>query len=339
MIIVLKPGITRKQESRVVREIRRLGYKPHIMRGVARTVIGAIGDELTHQSLETLAMILPEIVESVTPVQKRYKLISREAHPQNSTINVRGESIGGKKFQVMAGPCSVETEAQLMQTAEAVKAAGATILRGGAFKPRTSPYEFQGLGEKGLKLLAKARRETGLAIITELLSENHAELVAEYADIIQIGARNAQNFQLLIAAARTGKPILLKRGLSMKIEEWLLAGEYVLANENSNLMFCERGIRTFETYTRNTLDLSTVPIIKKESHCPIVIDPSQGTGRADLVTALCKGAVAMGADALLIEVHPNPAEAWSDGVQQVSLEVFKELMAELRPFIQAAGRE
>jgi 3-deoxy-7-phosphoheptulonate synthase len=309
------------------------------MRGVARTVIGAIGDELTHQSLETLAMVLPEIVESVTPVQKRYKLISREAHPQNSTIQVRGEMIGGKKFQVMAGPCSVETEVQLMQTAEAVKAAGATILRGGAFKPRTSPYEFQGLGEKGLKLLAKARRETGLSIITELLSENHAELVAEYTDIIQIGARNAQNFQLLIAAARTGKPVLLKRGLSMKIEEWLLAGEYVLANENSNLMFCERGIRTFETYTRNTLDLSTIPIIKKESHCPIVIDPSQGTGRADLVTALCKGAVAMGADALLIEVHPNPAEAWSDGVQQVSLEVFRELMAQLKPFIQAAGRE
>jgi 3-deoxy-7-phosphoheptulonate synthase len=309
------------------------------MRGVARTVIRAIGDELTHQSLETLAMVLPEIVESVTPVQKRYKLISREAHPQNSTIQVRGEMIGGKKFQVMAGPCSVETEVQLMQTAEAVKAAGATILRGGAFKPRTSPYEFQGLGEKGLKLLAKARRETGLSIITELLSENHAELVAEYTDIIQIGARNAQNFQLLIAAARTGKPVLLKRGLSMKIEEWLLAGEYVLANENSNLMFCERGIRTFETYTRNTLDLSTIPIIKKESHCPIVIDPSQGTGRADLVTALCKGAVAMGADALLIEVHPNPAEAWSDGVQQVSLEVFRELMAQLKPFIQAAGRE
>jgi 3-deoxy-7-phosphoheptulonate synthase len=309
------------------------------MRGVARTVIGAIGDELTHQSLETLAMVLPEIVESVTPVQKRYKLISREAHPQNSTIQVRGEVIGGKKFQVMAGPCSVETEVQLMQTAEAVKAAGATILRGGAFKPRTSPYEFQGLGEKGLKLLAKARRETGLSIITELLSENHAELVAEYTDIIQIGARNAQNFQLLIAAARTGKPVLLKRGLSMKVEEWLLAGEYVLANENSNLMFCERGIRTFETYTRNTLDLSTIPIIKKESHCPIVIDPSQGTGRADLVTALCKGAVAMGADALLIEVHPNPAEAWSDGVQQVSLELFAQLMSELRPFIQAAGRD
>src|SRR5258705_6933815 len=239
----------------------------------------------------------------------------------------------------MAGPCSVESEKQLMTTAVAVAEAGATVLRGGAFKPRTSPYEFQGLGEKGLKLLAKARRETGLAVITELLSEQHAEMVAGYADILQIGARNAQNFQLLIAAAKTGKPVLLKRGLSMKIEEWLLAGEYVLSNNNCNLMFCERGIRTFETYTRNTLDLSTIPIIKKESHCPIVIDPSQGAGRADLVIAMCKGAVAMGADAVLIEVHPNPAEAWSDGAQQVSLQGFERLMTEIRPFIAAAGRE
>jgi 3-deoxy-7-phosphoheptulonate synthase len=273
------------------------------------------------------------------PIQKRYKLVSREAHSVGSTVQVNDHVIGGKKIHIMAGPCSVESESQLLKTARAVRAAGATFLRGGAFKPRTSPYEFQGLGEKGLKLLAKARRETGLAVITELLSETHAELVAEYTDIIQIGARNSQNFQLLIAAARTGKPILLKRGLSMKIEEWLLAGEYVLANENPGLLFCERGIRTFETYTRNTLDLSTIPIIKKESHCPIVIDPSQGTGRADLVGALCKGAVAMGADALLIEVHPNPSEAWSDGTQQLSLELFAKLMQELQPVILAAGRE
>lgn len=339
MIIVLKPGVSKKQETTVLREIRNLGYRPHVMRGVARTVIGAIGDELTHQSLEILVALFPQTVESVMPVQKRYKFVSREAHPDDSTIKVREHVIGGKKLHVMAGPCSVESEKQLLTTAEAVKAAGATILRGGAFKPRTSPYEFQGLGVKGLKLLAKARRETGLAVITELLSEAHAGIIAEYADIIQIGARNAQNFQLLIAAAKTGKPILLKRGLSMKIEEWLLAGEYILANENSNLMFCERGIRTFETYTRNTLDLSTIPIIKRESHCPIVIDPSQGAGRADLVPAMCKGAVAMGADALLIEVHPNPAEAWSDGPQQVSLEEFEKLMRELHPFILASGRE
>ncbi|MEW6302908.1 MAG: 3-deoxy-7-phosphoheptulonate synthase [Verrucomicrobiota bacterium] len=337
MIVVLKPNISKREEAAVLKEIRKLGYRPHVMRGVARTVIGAIGDERSHQSLETLTA-WPQ-VESVTPIQKRFKLVSREAHRANSTIDVRGNVIGGAKLQVMAGPCSVEGEKQLLTTAEAVKKAGATILRGGAFKPRTSPYEFQGLGEKGLKLLAKARKETGLAIITELLSEQHAELVAEYADILQIGTRNAQNFQLLIAAARTGKPVLLKRGLSMKIEEWLLAGEYILSNDNPNLMFCERGIRTFETYTRNTLDLSTIPIIKKESHCPIVIDPSQGSGRADLIAALCKGAVAMGADALLIEVHPNPAEAWSDGAQQLTLDGFARLMQELKPFIAAAGRE
>ncbi len=339
MIIVLKPKIPKKQERAVLAEIRKRGYTPHVMRGVARTVIGAIGDELTHANLETLVTQFPAAVESVTPIQKRYKLVSREAHPANSAVKVREHAIGGKKFQVMAGPCSVESEEQLLTTAVAVRAAGATVLRGGAFKPRTSPYEFQGLGEKGLKLLAKARRETGLAVITELLSENHADLVAEYADIIQIGARNAQNFQLLVAAARTGKPVLLKRGLSMKIEEWLLAGEYVLANENPNLMFCERGIRTFETYTRNTLDLSAVPIVKNESHCPVVIDPSQGAGRADLVKALCKGAVAMGADALLVEVHPNPAEAWSDGAQQLSLDLFAQLMKELQPLIAASGRE
>ena len=337
MIIVLKPKIAKRDELAVLKEIRKLGYRPHIMRGVERTVIGAIGDERTHQSLETLVS-WPQ-VESVTPIQKRFKLVSREAHPANSTVKVRSEVIGGKRFHVMAGPCSVESEKQLLTTAHAVAEAGATILRGGAFKPRTSPYEFQGLGEKGLKLLDKARRETGLPIITELLSEQHAELVAEYADILQIGTRNAQNFQLLIAAAKTGKPVLLKRGLSMKIEEWLLAGEYVLANENCNLMFCERGIRTFETYTRNTLDLSTIPIIKNESHLPIVVDPSQGAGRADLIAAMCKGAIAMGADALLVEVHPNPAEAWSDGAQQLSIDKFKQLMRELKPFIAAAGRE
>jgi 3-deoxy-7-phosphoheptulonate synthase len=338
MIIVLKPDTTKRDELAVLREIKKLGYKPHVMRGVERVVIGAIGDERTHANLETLTT-WPQ-VERVMPVQKRFKLVSREAHKGNSTITLpNGTVIGGKKCVVMAGPCSVESEKQLLTTARAVAEAGATVLRGGAFKPRTSPYEFQGLGEKGLKMLAKARKETGLAIITELLSEHHAEMVAEYSDILQIGARNAQNFQLLIAAAKTGKPVMLKRGLSMKIEEWLLAGEYVLANNNANLMFCERGIRTFETYTRNTLDLSTIPIIKKESHCPIVIDPSQGAGKADLVVSMCKGAVAMGADALLIEVHPNPAEAWSDGAQQVTLEGFAKLMTELKPFLAAAGRE
>ena len=337
MIIVLKPKITKRQETAVLAEVRKLGYQPHVIRGVERVVVGCIGDERSHPTLETL-MTWPQ-VENVMRVQKRYKLVSREAHPADSTVNVRGLVIGGRHFHVMAGPCSVESERQLMATARAVKQAGATVLRGGAFKPRTSPYEFQGLGEKGLKLLAKARDGFDLAIITELLSEAHVELVAHYADILQIGTRNAQNFQLLAAAARTGKPVLLKRGLAMRIEEWLLAGEYVLANGNPNLLFCERGIRTFETYTRNTLDLSAIPIVKAESHCPIVIDPSQGAGRAGLVAALCKGAVAMGADALLIEVHPNPAEAWSDGAQQVTFDGFARLMSELKPFIAAAGRE
>ena len=336
MIIVLKPKITKRQENSVLREIRKLGYEPHVMRGVARVVIGAIGDEKKNPSLETMTS-WPQ-VESVTPVQKKFKLVSREAQRKNSTVKVGRHAIGGKKFHVMAGPCSVESEKQLMETAHAVRKAGATILRGGAFKPRTSPYEFQGLGEPGLKLLAKARKETGLPIITELLSQKHATMVADYADILQIGTRNAQNYQLLIAAARTGRPVLLKRGMSQRIEEWLLGGEYILANENAGLMFCERGIRTFENYTRNTLDLSAIPAIKQESHCPVVIDPSQGCGRADLISTLCKGAVAMGADALLIEVHPNPAEAWSDGAQQITLDGFKKIMRELKPFIKAANR-
>ncbi len=336
MIIVLKPKITKRQENSVLREIKKLGYEPHVMRGVARVVIGAIGDEKKNPSLETMTS-WPQ-VESVTPIQKKFKLVSREAHRKNSTVKVGRDVIGGKKFHVMAGPCSVESEKQLMETALAVRKAGATILRGGAFKPRTSPYEFQGLGEPGLKLLAKARAETGLPIITELLSQKHATMVADYADILQIGTRNAQNYQLLIAAARTGRPVLLKRGMSQRIVEWLLAGEYILANDNAGLMFCERGIRTFESYTRNTLDLSAIPAIKQESHCPVVIDPSQGCGRADLISTLCKGAVAMGADALLIEVHPNPAEAWSDGAQQITLDGFKDLMRELKPFIKAANR-
>ncbi|MBI1841175.1 MAG: 3-deoxy-7-phosphoheptulonate synthase [Verrucomicrobia bacterium] len=337
MIIVLRKNISRKEELEVLRAIKRLGYKPHIMRGVARTVVGAIGDERKNQSLEALSA-MPQ-VESVTPVQKRHKLVSREAHPVNSSVRAGNVVIGGRKLIVMAGPCSVESEKQVLATATAVKAAGASILRGGAYKPRTSPYEFQGLGEKGLKILAKARKETGLPIITELLSERQATLVADYADILQIGTRNAQNFQLLIAAAKTGRPVLLKRGLSMRIEEWLLAGEYILAHDNPNLLFCERGVRTFDTYTRNTLDLAAIPILKQETHCPVVIDPSQGAGRADLVSGLCKGAVAMGADALLIEVHPNPSAAWSDAAQQLSIDGFARLMTDLQPFIAAAGRE
>ena len=316
----------------------KLGYEPRPIHGKIQTVIAAIGDENTHQSLETLSS-WPQ-VEHVHRVQKRYKLASREAKKGVDTIvKVHGQEIGaGKKFCFMAGPCSVESEEQLMSTAKAVKAQGATFLRGGAYKPRTSPYEFQGLAKEGLKLLAQAGKEYNLGIVTEVLSERDVDLVAEYADILQIGARNAQNFSLITEAARTGKTILLKRGMTMRIEEWLLAAEYVLANGNPNVLLCERGIRTFETYTRNTLDLTAAAIIKMESHLPVIIDPSQGCGRADLVLELCKAAVALNADGLLIEVHPNPAEAWSDGQQQVDFTLYEKLVKELRPFVTAVGR-
>jgi len=336
MIIVIRPHTPREQIDQVIAEVEKLGYDPRPIFGTYQTVIAAIGDETTHTPLTSLT-VFPQ-VENVMPVQKRYKLASRESHPLNSTVDVDGVIIGGSEVVIMAGPCSVESEDQLLTTAREVKKLGAKILRGGAYKPRTSPYEFQGLGEKGLELLALARKETGLKIITEVLSERHVEHVAEVADVLQIGARNAQNFQLLIECARTGKPILLKRGLSERIEEWLLAAEYILGHGNANVMLCERGIRTFETYTRNTLDLAAVAIAKKESHLPVIIDPSQGAGRADLVKVLCRGAIAMGADGLLIEVHPNPAEALSDGQQQVDFKAFAELMHELKPFCEAAER-
>jgi 3-deoxy-7-phosphoheptulonate synthase len=336
MIIVLRPGATREQIEQVIAEVRTLGYEPSPITGVEQTVIAAIGDERTHQNLESLTAF-PQ-VESVLRVQKRYKLTSRESHPEDSVVNVDGVSVGGVNFSLMAGPCSVESAEQLFATADAVKAAGATVLRGGAYKPRTSPYEFQGLGKEGLRLLREARDRTGLKIITEVLSERDVEHVAETADVLQIGARNAQNFQLLIECAHTRKPVLLKRGMSERIEEWLLAAEYLLAHGNPNVLLCERGIRTFETYTRNTLDLAAVAIAKKESHLPVIVDPSQGCGRADLVIALCCGAVALGADGLLVEVHPNPTEAWSDGQQQITFDGFRELVARIQPFLAATGR-
>ena len=338
MIVVLKPNLPLEEVEKVIAEVAKLGYEPRPIHGKVQTVIAAIGDENTHHSLETLAS-WPQ-VEHVHRVQKRYKLVSREAKKgKDSVLKVRGQKIGtGQKLCFMAGPCSVESEEQIMATAKAVKAEGATFLRGGAFKPRTSPYEFQGLAKEGLKLLAQASKEYDLGIVTEVLSERDVDLVAEYADILQIGARNAQNFSLITEAARSGKTILLKRGMNMRIEEWLLAAEYVLANGNPNVLLCERGIRTFETYTRNTLDLSAVAIVKRESHLPVIIDPSQGAGRADLVIELCKAAVALNADGLLVEVHPNPAEAWSDGQQQVDLNLYARLVEELKPFISAVGR-
>jgi 3-deoxy-7-phosphoheptulonate synthase len=336
MIIVLRPNTPSDQVEIVMQEVAKLGYTPHPIRGELQTVVAAIGDERTHHTLESLTA-LPQ-VERVLPVQKRYKLVSRESRGSQTMVNVDGIEIGGDNFVVMAGPCSVESEEQLLSTAHAVKARGATILRGGAYKPRTSPYEFQGLGKEGLRLLELAKRATGLKVITEVLSERDVSIVAESADILQIGARNAQNFQLLIECARSKKPILLKRGMSQRIEEWLLAAEYLLTQGNPNVMLCERGIRTFETYTRNTLDLSAVAIAKQESHLPVIVDPSQGCGRADLVKALSRGAAAVGADGLLIEVHPNPAEALSDGQQQINFDLFGELVTELRPFLQAANR-
>ena len=336
MIVVIKPHTPRPLVEEVMAEVQKLGYEPRAIFGAEQTVVAAIGDERTHHSLEALTA-LPQVQE-VMRVQKRYKLVSRESHPANSVIDVDGVPVGGSSFTMMAGPCSVENEEQLLSTARAVKAAGATILRGGAFKPRTSPYEFQGLGKEGLRLLSLAKRETGLKIITEVLSERHVEEVAAHADILQIGARNAQNFQLLIECAKTRKPILLKRGMSERIEEWLMAAEYILSEGNPNVLFCERGIRTCETYTRNTLDLSAGAIVKKESHLPVIVDPSQGCGRADLVRALCRGAVALGADGLLVEVHPHPAEALSDGQQQLDFTGFAELLKELQPFFTAVGK-
>ncbi|MFZ5806312.1 MAG: 3-deoxy-7-phosphoheptulonate synthase [Verrucomicrobiota bacterium] len=337
MIVVLRPHTSKSDIQKIIQEVERLGYVPRTIVGKIQTVVAAIGDERKNQSLETL-MSWPQ-VEAVLRVQKRFKLVSREGHPKPTIVTANGIQIGeGQKFCMMAGPCSVESEKQILETAHFVKQQGATFLRGGAFKPRTSPYEFQGLGAKGLSLLSKAKEETGLGIITELLAEKDVDLVAEHADILQIGARNAQNFALLTAAAKTGKPILLKRGMSMKIEEWFLAAEYILSNGNPNVILCERGIRTFETYTRNTLDLGAVAIAKKETHLPVVVDPSQGCGRADMVIDLCKASVAIGADGLLVEVHPSPTAAMSDGQQQVDFNAFTKLNQQIQPFLQLLNR-
>jgi 3-deoxy-7-phosphoheptulonate synthase len=337
MVINMAAGATEAQLQHVIDRVKECGFQPHVTRGAERAIVAAVGSGGSRMALEAL-QAAPG-VDSVVPIAHPFKLVSKQTKSGRTQVDVGGVVIGGEEAVVIAGPCSVESREQLFSTAHAVKAAGATLLRGGAYKPRTSPYDFQGLGLEALRLLREVREEVGLPVVTEVMSTNDIQLISDHADMLQVGARNMQNYDLLRQLAKCSKPILLKRGLSMKIEEWLLAGEYVLANENPNLMFCERGIRTFETYTRNTLDLSAIPIIKREAHSPVVIDPSQGVGRADLVTTMCKGAVAMGADALLIEVHPNPAEAWSDGAQQLSLDGFGELMKELKPFIAAAGRE
>jgi 3-deoxy-7-phosphoheptulonate synthase len=314
-----------------------MGYRPHTIRGQLRTVIGAIGDDRGKERLRALESL--EVVESVTPILQPFKLASREVHQANSVVRVGDAAIGGTKIVVMAGPCSVESREQVLEVAARVKAAGAAVLRGGAFKPRTSPYAFQGLEEEGLKLLAEARRETGLPVITEVMEPEKVDVVAETADILQIGARNVQNFSLLRKVGAAGKPVLLKRGMSTSIQEWLLSAEYVLAGGNRNVILCERGIRTFETSTRFTLDLNAVPVLKKLTHLPVVVDPSHGTGHWEYVEAMAMAGVAAGADGLIIEVHPRPEEALSDGPQSLKPEKFAAMMGRVRKIAQAMDRD
>jgi 3-deoxy-7-phosphoheptulonate synthase len=338
MIIVMKQGAGKEALAEVKKRIKELGYKPHVIHGETRDVIGAVGDERGKTVLQSLES-LPG-VESVVPILKPYKLASREIKPEPSAFEIApGLAIGGSRVIVMAGPCSVESEAQIVETALAVKAAGATVLRGGAFKPRTSPYSFQGMEEDGLKLLAKAREASDLPIVTEVVNPGDVELVARYADILQIGARNVQNFALLKTVGRVDKPILLKRGMATTIQEYLMSAEYILAEGNRRVILCERGIRTFETATRNTLDIAAVPVLKSLTHLPVTIDPSHATGHAHLVPAMCYAGVAAGADGLIVEVHPCPEKAASDGPQSLRPAEFAAMMAKLREFVAAAGKQ
>jgi 3-deoxy-7-phosphoheptulonate synthase len=336
MIIVLNLDQTPDSIREVESHVRELGYEPHTLLGEVRTVIACIGDETAHASLEALVN-LPQVYE-VLPIQKKYSLISRQVHKEAMPVRVEDVLFSPDTFPVIAGPCAVESLEQTLSTAKAVKAAGATLLRGGAFKPRTSPYDFQGLGEEGLEILAEAKRQTGLPIVTELVSERHVETVAAVTDVIQIGARNALNYALLTEAAQTGKPILLKRGLSATIGEWLLAAEYIAKQGNPRILLCERGIRTYETATRNTLDLSAIPVVKRETGLPVIVDPSHAAGRADLVLPLAKGGVAVGADGLIVEVHPDPEHALSDQAQQLPFNMFKAFMDGIRPYVELGGR-
>ena len=336
MIIVLKAGSSEADIEDVSRRVRDLGFKTHLSRGEERTIIGVVGDDRAKEQL--LALQALDSVETVVRILQPFKLASREAHPESTQFKVHGVPIGGKALVVMAGPCSVESRPQLFAVAEGVKAGGAHVLRGGAFKPRTSPYAFQGLEEEGLKLLHEASKATGLPVVTEVMEPDKVDLVAEHADILQIGARNIQNFSLLKRVAECGKPVLLKRGMSSSIQEWLLSAEYVLAGGNPNVILCERGIRTFETSTRFTLDLNAIPVVKKLSHLPVLVDPSHGTGHWEYVSAMAKAGLAAGADGLMIEVHNNPAEALSDGPQSLKPDKFGKLMAELRPLAAVLGR-
>ena len=335
MIVIMKAGATNAQISNVSARIEQIGCQPHISRGQERTIIGIIGNgrPVDPENIERMAG-----VERTVPIMRPFKLASRDFHPQDTVVKVNDILFGGRQFIVMAGPCAVENDGQLLEIAKAVKKAGAHILRGGAFKPRTSPYSFQGLGEAGLKLLAAAREETGLPIVSEVMEPQLVPLVAAYADILQIGARNMQNYALLHAVGEAHRPVLLKRGMMSTIEELLMAAEYVLSHGNDRIILCERGIRTFEPYTRNTLDISAVPLLKQLTHLPVVVDPSHGTGKWELVAPVSRAAVAAGADGLLIEVHPHPKHAVSDGAQSLKLARFAALMQSLRPVAEAVGR-
>jgi 3-deoxy-7-phosphoheptulonate synthase len=337
MIIIMKPGASEEQISSVVEQLKTHGFGTHLSQGVERTVIGAIGDKSAIE-LETIRM-MPGVSE-IVPIRKPYKLVSREFQPKDTVVKIgKGLAIGaGQKIAVIAGPCSVESKASILEIAEIVKRAGAVALRGGAFKPRTSPYAFQGLGEEGLKYLADARKKTGLPIVTEVMDTREVALVAKYADVLQIGARNMANFNLLKEVGKTKMPILLKRGPGSTIQELLMSAEYIISEGNRNVILCERGIRTFETATRNTLDLNAVPVIKKLSHLPVIVDPSHGTGEWDLVPAMAKASIAAGADGLIIEVHPHPEKALSDGAQSLKADTFQALINDLKKVAKAVGR-
>jgi len=335
MIIILRPGSKQADIDYVCKDLEKKGLKVHISQGEERTIIGAIGDE---RGLKDSSLAAHPAVEKILPILKPYKLASRDFQKENTKIDVGGVVIGGEEIVVMAGPCSVETQEGLLTVAHAVKKAGGKFLRGGAFKPRSSPYAFQGLGEEGLKYLANARDETGLKVITELMDPRDADLVYKYSDIIQIGARNMSNFNLLKEVGTLNKPVVLKRGLSATIKEWLMSAEYILDQGNREVILCERGIRTFETDTRNTLDLSCVPLINLLSHLPVIVDPSHAVGRVDLVPSMCLAAIAAGADGLLIEVHQNPLEAMCDGPQSLKPEDFKALMKKVKEITKIVGR-
>jgi 3-deoxy-7-phosphoheptulonate synthase len=337
MIIVMKSGATKRERDEVIKRIREYGYKPHIIHGATRDVIGAVGDERGKVILQTIELM--QGVENVVPILKPYKLASKEVRKETSVIKIGDNvTIGGKDILVIAGPCAVESEEQILEVAAAVKKAGAKVLRGGAFKPRTSPYSFQGMKEDGLRLLAKAREATGLPIITEVVNPETAELVADYADILQIGTRNAQNFELLKKIGQLRKPVLLKRGMAMTIQELLMSAEYILSEGNHSVILCERGIRTFETATRNTLDLSAIPVLKEKTHLPVVVDPSHATGNYHYVAPMSFAAIAAGADGLIVEVHPDPEHATSDGPQSLMPEKFAAMMEKLRLFAEISGR-